>query len=84
VQTHAVHLLVGAYALDSLSAIELVEFEGHLATCDDCRVAVAGMRETNVLLASTVERGPPAGLWDRVARDIARVRPLPPLPAGRG
>jgi anti-sigma factor RsiW len=83
VQTHAVHLLVGAYALDSLSTPERVEFEAHLATCADCRVEVVGMREANVLLAATVELGPPARLRDRVARDIVRVRPLPPLPTGR-
>jgi anti-sigma factor RsiW len=83
VHTHAVHLLVGAYALDSLGEPELVEFEDHLGTCDDCRTAVAGMREAVVLLAASVELAPPAGLRARVARDIARVRPLPPQPAVR-
>jgi anti-sigma factor RsiW len=81
VQTHAVHLLVGAYALDSLGEPELVEFEDHLATCPDCRTALAGMREAVVLLAAAAQLAPPAVLWARVARDIARVRPLPPLPA---
>jgi hypothetical protein len=83
VHTHAVHLLVGAYALDSLGEPELVEFEDHLATCDDCRRAVAGMREAVVLLAVAAQLAPPAGLWARVARDIARVRPLPPQPTSR-
>lgn len=77
-QTHAVHLLAGAYALDSLGATELSEFEDHLATCADCRAEVAGMREALVLLAAAVELSPPVDLRSRVARDISRVRPLPP------
>jgi anti-sigma factor RsiW len=81
-RTQAVHLLTGAYALDSLGDADRVEFEDHLPTCADCRAALAGMHEAAVLLAATVALAPPDALRGRVARDITRVRPLPPRGTG--
>jgi anti-sigma-K factor RskA len=78
VQTHVVHLLAGAYALDSLGDDEILEFENHLETCGDCRTELASMREAVVLLAAAVALSPPDGLRGRVVRDVSGVRPLPP------
>ncbi|WP_417554340.1 anti-sigma factor family protein [Microbacterium sp.] len=40
-----------AYALGALSATERAEFEGHLAECERCRVAVAELTSTVAALA---------------------------------
>ena len=76
----AVHLLAGAYVVDALDRQERLGFEAHLATCADCRSTVADLREAAAQLAAAVAVPPPTPLRTRVARDISRVRPLPPLP----
>lgn len=73
--------MTGAYAVDALDELERIAFERHLVGCADCRAEVASLRETTALLAETTLVAPPAGLRDRVLRDVARVRPLPPAPA---
>ena len=41
---NAVHDLTPAYALDALDEIERLEYEAHLATCEDCRDELASTR----------------------------------------
>lgn len=58
--------LLGAYSLDAVEPDEVVEVEGHLATCARCRQELAGYREVTSLLAHTGGEAP-AGIWDRIA-----------------
>ena len=64
------HHLSGAYAADALDAAEREAFEGHLATCADCRAEVAelsaaahsltALTETTSPSRSPSESGPPS------------------------
>ncbi len=76
-----IHALSGAYAVDALDDLERASFEGHLAECSACREEVASLTEAAGLLGAAAGTMPPAGLRDLVLADIAKVRPLPPLPA---
>lgn len=73
-----IHALSGAYAVDALDDLERAQFERHLAGCPACQAEVAGLREAAAELSAGLEVAPPAALRDRVMRDIATVRPLPP------
>lgn len=73
-----IHQLSGAYALDAVDDAERAEFEQHLTRCEDCRVEVAGLRETAALLALMSEATPPPTLRESVLAGISQVRPLPP------
>ena len=69
----AVHDLTPAYALDALDEHERVEYEAHLATCDQCREELTSLQETAASLAFVVAApAPPPALRERVleaARD---------------
>lgn len=78
-ETHDVHALSGAYAVDALDNEERVRFEEHLRGCPTCRTEVAELRDTAALLAGGADADPPPALRDRVLAGIESVRPLPPL-----
>jgi anti-sigma-K factor RskA len=72
--------LLGAYALDAVSAQEAEEVERHLATCARCRAEVADHREVAGLLGYAAAPAP-EGVWDRIASQLDQ--PAPPLQLSR-
>ena len=86
-QSHDLHLLTGAYAVDALTDDELSEFEQHLAKCPSCADEVRGLQETAGRLGMASAIAPPPAMRARVLEATGRVRQLPPsgvrvLPAG--
>jgi anti-sigma-K factor RskA len=79
---NAVHDLTPAYALDALDETERLEYEAHLATCEDCRDELASMQETAGSLAYAAPApAPPPQLRERIlerARSEQNVIPLRP------
>jgi anti-sigma-K factor RskA len=78
VQSHELHLLTGAYALDALTGDELAEFEGHLEQCAACAGEVRGLRETAARLGMATAIEPPPWMREQVLAAAGRVRQLPP------
>lgn len=78
---HDLHALSGAYAVDALDADERARFEGHLATCAECREEVASLQEAAALLGTDPVE-PPSSVRDSVLAGIASIRPLPPATPG--
>jgi anti-sigma factor RsiW len=74
-----IHSLVGAYAVDAVDDSERAGFEAHLATCAECRAEVDSLRGAATSLAAIGDTPAPASLKAALMRDIASVRPLPPL-----
>jgi hypothetical protein len=72
------HGLSGAYALDSLTGLELDQFEHHLDRCPPCENEVRGFRETATRLALAVAASPPLALRERVLTAASVTRQLPP------
>ncbi|MGA2209666.1 MAG: anti-sigma factor [Acidimicrobiales bacterium] len=62
--------LLGAYALDAVSPEEAAEIEEHLAECPRCRAEVAAHREVAGVLGN-LGGSAPAGLWARIADELA-------------
>jgi hypothetical protein len=67
--------------VDALDDLERRRFEDHLAECETCARETRGLREAASHLGTAVATPPPARLREKVLGDVARVRPLPPLPA---
>jgi len=84
--TTDLHTLVGAYALDALTAEDQQEFEQHLAICANCGSDLVEMRATAARLSDTTWQSPPAEmkarLMDAVA-NTAQERPRVATMAGR-
>ncbi|HKH88019.1 MAG TPA: anti-sigma factor [Acidimicrobiales bacterium] len=81
--THAeLSELLGAYALDAVSPEEAIEIEEHLAQCPRCRAELTAHREVAGVLGNFGGTAP-AGLWDRIANELAigSVGALTPAPA---
>jgi anti-sigma-K factor RskA len=78
VQSHELHLLTGAYAVDALTGDELAEFERHLGHCASCADEVRGLRETAAKLGMATAIEPPPGMREQVLAAAGRVRQLPP------
>jgi anti-sigma-K factor RskA len=78
VQSHDLHLLTGAYAVDALTGDELAEFENHLEQCAPCAEEVTGLRETAARLGLATAIAPPPWMRDQVLAAANRVRQLPP------
>jgi len=78
VQSHDLHLLTGAYAVDALAGDELDEFERHLDHCPSCAEEVRGLRETAARLGLAAAIAPPPWVRDQVLDAVNRVRQLPP------
>jgi anti-sigma factor RsiW len=69
--THAeITELLGAYALDAVSPEETLEIEQHLAECPRCRAELAAHLEVAGVLGNLGGTAP-AGLWDRIADELA-------------
>lgn len=66
-----IHEQVAAYALDALDDSERRDFEEHLATCEQCREELEGLRDAAVALAYVPEGpAPPPALRDRVLKGV--------------
>jgi anti-sigma-K factor RskA len=78
VQSHDLHLLTGAYAVDALTGDELAEFESHLERCAPCAEEVRGLRETAARLGLATAIAPPPWMRAQVLDATNRVRQLPP------
>jgi anti-sigma-K factor RskA len=78
VQSHDLHLLTGAYAVDALTGAELDEFEKHLRRCTSCTEEVRGLRETAARLGLTTAIEPPPWMREQVLAAASRTRQLPP------
>jgi anti-sigma-K factor RskA len=78
VQSHELHLLTGAYAVDALTGDELDEFEKHLEQCPPCAEEVRGLRETAARLGLATAIAPPPWMREQVLDATSRVRQLPP------
>jgi hypothetical protein len=78
VQSHDLHLLTGAYAVDALTGAELDEFEKHLLRCTSCTEEVRGLRETAARLGLTTAIEPPPWMRGEVLAAASRTRQLPP------
>jgi anti-sigma-K factor RskA len=78
VQSHELHLLTGAYAVDALTGDELAEFERHLEQCAPCAGEVRGLRETTARLGMATAIEPPPWMREQVLAAAGRVRQLPP------
>jgi len=78
VQSHDLHLLTGAYAVDALTGAELDEFEKHLRRCPSCTEEVRGLQETAARLGLTTAIEPPPWMRREVLAAASRTRQLPP------
>jgi anti-sigma-K factor RskA len=78
VQSHELHLLTGAYAVDALTGDELAEFERHLDQCASCAGEVRGLRETTARLGMAAAIEPPPWMREQVLAAAGRARQLPP------
>ena len=72
------HTLVGAYAMDAISAPDRARFERHLAGCEECAQEIAGLREATARLATATAVPAPSGLKERVMAAAALTRQQPP------
>jgi anti-sigma-K factor RskA len=72
------HLLTGAYVLDSLDEVERGAFERHLAECDDCRNEVRELRETVAQIGAAEAQDPPESLRSAVFSEVDRTAQLAP------
>jgi anti-sigma-K factor RskA len=70
------HALVGPYALDALGDEEQRRFEDHLAGCEECREALATLREAAASLAyGAAGPAPPPALKERILTQARAERP---------
>jgi anti-sigma-K factor RskA len=75
------HTLAGAYAMDAVPPADRDAFERHLASCEQCRLEVRGLREATAALASATSVLPPDGFREAVLRAAGKTRQLPPATA---
>jgi len=66
-----VHGLIGAYALDALTAEERAEFEAHLAVCEECRAEAASLGDVASALGAATAVTPPSSLRAAVLAQAA-------------
>jgi hypothetical protein len=72
------HEDAAGYALTSLDAAEMAEFEAHLATCEFCQQEVAEFSKTAADLSLLTQATPPPRLRSNV---LAAIQTVPQLPA---
>lgn len=77
-QIRDAHTLVGAYAMDAVSAADRERFERHLAGCQECAQELASLREATAMLGTASAEPPPAGLKERIMAASAVTRQQPP------
>jgi anti-sigma-K factor RskA len=75
-----VHTMVGAYALDALTAEEQARFEDHLHTCAPCREELVELQATSARLGVAVAAPPPPVVRERVMDAITRIPQERPRP----
>jgi anti-sigma-K factor RskA len=73
------HTLVGAYVMDAVPDADLVAFERHLLSCEQCSEDVRGLREATARLASAAAIAPRPELREPTLQAAARIRQLPPV-----
>jgi anti-sigma factor RsiW len=78
--TNDIHLLTGAYVLDSLDDADREVFSRHLSECEGCAGEIAELRETVVRLADDSWAVPPPRMRQNVLDQIRTTRQLPPVP----
>jgi anti-sigma-K factor RskA len=84
VEQELIHELVAAYALDALDDSERREFDEHLATCEECREELEGLRNAAAALAYVPEGpAPPPALRDRVLKRVHEDRHANVVPLRR-
>jgi anti-sigma factor RsiW len=71
------HEDAAAYALSSLDAAEMAEFEAHLATCEFCQQEVAEFSRTAAELSLLTQAAPPPRLRQNILTAIQMVPQLP-------
>jgi anti-sigma-K factor RskA len=78
-----VHAQAPLYAVGSLDADEVRQFEAHLSSCADCRNEVAAMNEVTASLSGAVATDPPPSLRSAILAQIAGAaqEPASPRPA---
>ncbi|MDQ1537085.1 MAG: hypothetical protein QOE58_1478 [Actinomycetota bacterium] len=74
-----IHGLSGAYVVDAVDDVERARFEAHLADCAACQSEVQSLRSAAAELSLETLTSPPPALRGAALRDIASVRPLPPV-----
>ena len=81
--------LLGAYALHSVDADEVIQVEEHLDTCPRCRAELDGLREVAAALGNSVAE-PPEALWSGIVSRLPerqegeeQVPPMPHLSAAQ-
>ena len=67
--------LMAGYALSALDADELKKFEGHLATCPDCRAGVAEMQALIDALSMMNKKCVPSDALRERVMESARAEP---------
>lgn len=67
---HLKNELLSAYLDDEVSPAEAQSLENHLATCESCRVRLAGMRRTIHRIGAVERPAPPPWLAQRVRRHV--------------
>ena len=67
--------LMAGYALSALDADELKKFEGHLATCPDCRAGVAEMQPLIDALSMMNKKCVPSDALRERVMESARAEP---------
>ncbi|MEV7551957.1 anti-sigma factor [Amycolatopsis sp. NPDC089917] len=75
------HTLTGAYALHAVTDLERAAFTRHLAECATCSQEVAELQETAARLGAAMSVDPGSRLRDRVLREVAATRQIPPAVA---
>jgi anti-sigma-K factor RskA len=71
VEQELIHEQLAAYALDALDDSERRDFEEHLATCEQCREELEGLRDAAAALAYVPEGpAPPPALRERVLKRV--------------
>jgi anti-sigma-K factor RskA len=75
--------LLGAYALHSVDADEVIQVEEHLDTCPRCRAELDGLREVAAALGNSVAE-PPEALWSGIVSRLPERQEgeeqVPPMP----
>lgn len=81
------HLMTGAYVLDSLDDLERAAFERHLPSCESCRVEVAELAATTAEIGIAQQAEPPESLRQDVMAVVSQTAQASPhvskLGAGR-
>jgi hypothetical protein len=62
--------LLGVYALNAADPLERVEVDGHVATCDECRLELEQHSHVVEMLSYGVDGMPPSTLWSGIEAEL--------------